>query len=588
MMERRLLLGIYFVLGVFIIFLLKLWYLQIIKGAEYKKIAEQNRLRTIDIPAPRGIIYDRNNKPLVKNIPSFDISAVKEDLPTDPVTLETLGKLLDLTPATIQGRLKKKPEYLFEPVKLKQNVSFKQAAQVEARAIDFPGLQVDVVVSREYIYGESNSHMMGYLGRLTLEQMRNPQYWDVPRMAFIGQFGVEKIYDNLLRGVAGKKIIEIDAIGRVTRVVSVQQPIKGDEISLTIDIDLQMEAEKALKGKVGAVVALDPQSGEVLVLASSPTYNPNLFSRGIEHKAWRKLISDPKKPLLNRTIQSQYPPGSIFKIITAIAALEEGIITESTSVTCKGSIYLGRVFRCWQKKGHGRVNLNRAIVESCDVYFYEIGRRLGIDKIADYASAFWLGKSTGIELDGERTGIVPSTSWKLQNIKQQWFPGETLITAIGQGYLATTPIQIARLMAAVINGGYIYKSHILKSSEHNDNQEGMVNLKNETVELIRKALVGVVSDKRGTGWRARSREVTIGGKTGTVQVVGSEKSSDDDPYEHRDHAWFAAFAPQDNPRIVVSVLVEHGGHGSKAAAPIAKRVIEKFIKKQKLKNQIAH
>jgi penicillin-binding protein 2 len=586
-MEKKILVGMYFVIIFFVIFLLKLWYLQIIKGGEYRMIAEQNRSRTIEIPAPRGIIYDRNNKALVKNIPSFDISAVTEDLPEDAETVSSLGRLLNIRYQEMRERVQKKPRYLNTSVKLKENVSLNEAARVEARAIDFPGVQVDVVISREYIYGASSSHIMGYLGRLTLEQLRDASYSDVPKQAFTGQFGVEKNYDKILRGVAGKKNIEVDAVGRITRVVSVQQPVKGEDIKLTIDIDLQIEAEKALRNRTGAVVALDPNSGEILVLASSPSFDPNLFARGIQYREWQKLINDPQKPLLNRTIQSQYPPGSIFKIITAIAALEEGVIDENTTVTCTGKIFLGRIFRCWQRRGHGIVNLRRALVESCDVYFYEIGKRLGIDKIAEYATGFWLGKLTGIELDGERKGIIPSSSWKLNTIKQRWFPGETLNTAIGQGYLATTPIQIARFMAAVVNGGIIYKPHILKSKDKDDFVEGTIKIQRDTMEKIKNALIGVVSDKRGTGWRARSKIVTIGGKTGTVQVVGSEKITENDLYKYRDHAWFVSFAPEENPQIVVSVLVEHGGHGSKAAAPIAKKVIERYFKKYPIsQNQI--
>ncbi|MCK5511509.1 MAG: penicillin-binding protein 2, partial [Thermodesulfovibrionia bacterium] len=451
-------------------------------------------------------------------------------------------------------------------------------ARVEARMIDFPGLQVDVVVSREYIYEHINSHVMGYLGRLTLEQVKGSDYRDVPKKAFIGQMGVEKIFDKILRGVAGKKIVEVDAIGRKTRVVSLQQPVKGKDIKLTIDIKLQSEAANALTDKTGAIVALDPHTGEVLALASSPSFDPNLFSRGIRYRDWAKLITDPQKPLLNRSIQSQYPPGSIFKIITALAALEEGIITDKTIVTCTGAVFEGRLFRCWKKGGHGKVNLHRALVESCDVYFYEVGKKLGIDKIAKYASAFRLGMPTGIELNSEKHGIVPSTSWKRQTKNQRWFPGETLNTAIGQGYLSVTPLQAVQLMASVVNGGTIYRPHILKNSDYSDYGKNRIRIKRKHLELIKKALLGVVSEKKGTGLMAHSDIVRIGGKTGTVQVVGGGKVTEDSVEKYRDHAWFIAFAPEEKPEIVVAVFVEHGGHGSTVAAPIAKRVIETFYK----------
>jgi penicillin-binding protein 2 len=576
-MERKIFVWTYIVIFIFVIFLLRLWDLQVVKGGEYKKIAERNRLRIIEIPAPRGIIYDRNGKALVRNIPSLDISVIKEDLPRDPETLSILGRLIGLEPKEIKARLKRASVNPFEPVKLRQDVSLKEVARVEARRIDFSGLQVEAVVSREYIYGQFASHVIGYLGRLSIEQLRDPYYSDVPRKAFIGQWGAEKVYDRILRGTAGKKVIEVDALGRAIRVVGIQQPVKGGDIRLTIDMELQAEAEKALQGKTGAVVAIDPNTGEVLALASAPSFNPNLFVRGINYKDWKRLVNDPRKPLLNRALQSQYPPGSTFKIITAIAALEEGIITEDTEFECKGSIYLGgRVFRCWKDEGHGKINLHRAIVESCDVYFYEIAKKLGIDTLAQYASDFGLGRPVGIELGGEKSGILPSTKWKLRTKQQKWFKGETLNAAIGQGYLSATPIQMARLMAAVVNGGKLLKLHILKDSDSSPHVERLVNVKPENINLIKKALIGVVKERNGTGWMARSDIISIGGKTGTTQVIKGSDIKEDIPYKYRDHAWFIAFASEEEPQIVVSVFVEHGGQGSIAAAPIAKRVIEAF------------
>jgi penicillin-binding protein 2 len=579
-MKKRISISTYIVIFIFIVFFLRLWDLQVINGGKYKKIAELNRLRIVEIPAPRGVIYDRNNNALVRNIPSFDISVVKEDIPRDPETLSALGRLIGLESVDIKARLDKASVSPFEPVKLKQHVSLEEVARVEARKINFPGLQVDVVISREYIYGEFASHTIGYLGHLTLEQAKDPDYQDVPRKAFIGQLGAEKVYDKILRGIAGKKFIEVDAIGRVIKVAGIQQPIKGRDINLTIDMKLQAEAEDALRGKAGAVVALDANTGEILVLVSTPSFDPNLFARGVSYRDWKILVNDPQKPFLNRALQSQYPPGSTFKIITAIAALEEGIITGSTKFECKGSINMGRVFRCWKEEGHGNINLHRAIVESCDVYFYEIGKKLGIDTLAQYASDFGLGSLVGVELEGERTGIVPSTEWKLRIKKQRWYKGETLNTVIGQGYLSTTPMQMARLMAAVVNGGKLYRLHLLKKDSGSDSRvEGLVGIKPENINLIKKALMGVVSDKDGTGWMARSDIVSIGGKTGTTQVVGTGNRQEGITDKYKDHAWFIGFAPVENPQIAVAVFVEHGGHGSTVAAPIAKRVIETYFKK---------
>lgn len=576
-MERRIHISAYVVIIIFIAILLRLFDLQVIRGKEYKKIAEHNRLRIIKIPAPRGIIYDRNGNALVKNIPSFDISVVKEDIPNDSETLSALGKLIGVKPDDIRIRLKRAGVNPLEPVKLKQDVSLNEVAKVEAVKTDFPGLRVDVVVSREYLYGEVASHVIGYLGRLTLEQVRDPDFTDVPRSAFVGQWGAEKLYDDILRGIAGKKVVEVDATGRVIKAVDIQKPLKGVDIELTIDIELQEEAEKSLRGKTGAVVAFDPNTGEILTLASAPSFDPNLFARGISYRDWRKIINDPRKPMLNRALQSQYPPGSTFKIVSAIAALEEGIITDKTRFGCNGSIYFGRTFRCWKEKGHGNTDLHRAITESCDVYFYEIGKRLKIYTLAKYASDFGLGKPVGVELEGEKSGIVPSIEWKLKTKKEKWYKGETLNTIIGQGYLTATPIQMARLMAAVVNGGRLYRPRILKDSNSLPLLEESVDVKPENLNLIKKALIGVVKDKHGTGWMAHSDIVGIGGKTGTTQVIKEMGIEKNVPYKHKNHAWFVAFAPQDNPQIAVAVFVEHGGHGGTAAAPIAKRVIEAYF-----------
>jgi penicillin-binding protein 2 len=580
-MDKRITVALYIVTLIFGIFLIRLWDLQIIKGGEYRRIEERNRLRVIDIPAPRGIIYDRNNKAFVNNVPSFDISVVKEELPRDDETLLALGELVGLAPDYIRKRLSASLRS-FEPVKLKQDVSFEEVAKVEARKIDFPGLQVDVVNGREYVFGHSASHVIGYLGKPSLKQLRSSEFSDVPRDSFIGQFGVEKVYDNILRGNAGKKIIEVNALGSIVKVVRIQRPVKGTDIKLTIDADLQVEAERSLSGKAGAVVAIKPGTGEILAMASSPSFDPNLFVRGIKEGEWKKLIKDPGKPFLNRAIQSRYPPGSTFKIITAIAALEEGLISKNTKYKCKGSInFGGRKFRCWKKEGHGSVDIHKALVESCDVFFYEVAKKLDIDILAEYAFDYGLGSVTGVELEGEVPGIVPNTWWKRETRNTKWYKGETLNTVIGQGYLSVTPIQMARLTAAVVNGGKLYETFIVADPGREIEPESVLNIDPRNIELVRKALMDVVQGKRGTGRIARSDVVDIGGKTGTTQVIGGVPDDKDQkaiPEKFRDHAWFVAFAPEDDPQIAVSVFVEHGGHGSSAAAPIAKRIIEAYYK----------
>ena len=576
-MEKKINITVYFVIALFALFVLRLWYLQIIRGDDYSKIDERNRIRIVEIPAPRGIIYDRNGKPLVKNIPSFDISILREDIPDDAEQLDALADLLHVKTGDLKSRLKKATSNPFEPVKLKQDISFQEVATVEARKTDFPGLQVEAVGGREYIYNQAASHVIGYLGRLSLEQMKDPEYKDVPKESFIGQFGAERVYDEKLRGIAGKKVLAVDARGKVVKVVRILKPVKGEDIDLTIDIDLQVVAEKSLQGRTGAVVAIAPDSGKVLALASAPSFNPNLFSRGIKYRDWKKLLSDRAKPLLNRSLQSQYPPGSTFKIITAIAALEEGIITRDTHFYCGGSISFGRTFKCWKAAGHGSIDLHQALVESCDVYFYEVGKKLDIDTLAEYAFRYGLGSPTDIELEREAWGIVPTREWKLNKKNEKWYTGETLNTVIGQGYLSATPVQMARLMAAVVNGGRIFNLSILKNPDGRADVERTIKITPEYIRAIKMALQGVVEEKHGTGRQAQSDIVAVGGKTGTTQVVGGVTKGQEVPERFRDHAWFVAFAPETKPEIAVAVFVEHGGHGSTGAAPVAKEIIDTFF-----------
>ena len=578
-MEKRIAIALYIIMFLSVAFVCRLWYLQVLRGNDYRKIDERNRQRVLNILPSRGIIYDRNGKSLVKNIPSFDVAAVKEDLPKDPRTIAALGKLLGMKEDEINNKLTGKIIKPFEPLTLKEDVSFEEVARVEARKIDFPGLQIKVVSGREYTYGHSASHVLGYIGSISVKQMNTPEYSDVPSESVIGQYGIEKVYDNILRGIAGKKVIEVDAVGSIIKVVRIQRPIRGRNINLTIDIDLQTEAEQSLKGRAGAVVALVPDTGEVLALASAPAFDPNHFVRGINAKEWKRLVSDPRKPLLNRAIQSQYPPGSTFKIITSIAALEQGIISDQTTHYCNGSIYFGRVFRCWKAAGHGNVSLHKAIVESCDVYFYEVAKELDIDVLAQYAFGYGMGRKTGIDLEGELPGIVPTSAWKLETKGEKWYTGETLNTVIGQGYVSATPLQMARAVATVVNGGRLYEPYLYMDPASGTKFEGTVKIGRETIALIKEALWGVVNEEKGTGKQAYSEWVDIGGKTGTTQVIGGKMKEKDLPDKFRDHAWFVAFAPVDKPKIAVAVFVEHGGQGGAEAAPIAKKIIEAYLGK---------
>ncbi len=575
--RNRILLASYVIVGLFALFAIRLWQLQVLQGKEYRKISMGNMLRIIKIPAPRGIIYDRNGAPLVKNSPYFYASLMPENL--KQVNIQYLADILGINAGDIYARINKKGLSQFEPIKLKEELTFKEIAAIEARRSDFPGLIIDIDMSREYLYGDIGAHLIGYLGKLNPSQSKNPEFKDVPPKAFIGQWGAELIFDKSLRGIPGERIIEIDALGREIKLLQENPPVKGEDLKLSIDINLQKAAEDAFAGRTGAVVALKPDTGEILGLVSLPAFDPNLFARGINYSQWAALIQDKKMPMLNRALQSQYPPGSTFKIVTAIAALNEGVITPDTKVTCTGGITYGKWrFGCWKKGGHGTVSLHKAIVESCDVYFYEAGKRLGIDKIAEYARKLGFGSETGLHLVKERSGLIPDTKWKHEKRNQQWYLGDTFNAAIGQGYVAATPMQMAQLMSVVANGGLIYRPVMVKT-EAPLQPIASVDIKPHILDLVRDGLYGVVNESGGTGGAAKSTITTIGGKTGTAQVVSIRKSSHHLPEKLRDHAWFVAFAPVEKPAIALCVFVEHGGHGSGAAAPIAKLAIEAYLKK---------
>lgn len=565
----------YIILAFFLLLVFRLWQLQILDGSYYRKISEENRLKIVRLAAPRGIIYDRNGIPLVKNSPYFTVSVAPDAF--DKLDITALSALLKIDHETLLSKKAFQRKSAYEPIRLKEGIASKEIAYIEARRSEFPGLFIDVELIREYLFGSVGAHLIGYLGKPTQSQTQKPDFRDVPHDSFIGQWGTEGLYDRYLRGVSGKKIIEINALGREIRMLEGTTSQKGQDIRLSMDINLQKEAENAFGERAGALVAIKPDTGEILALVSKPSFDPNIFAKGISPKQWEDLTTNAKRPLLNRALQSQYPPGSTFKIVTAIAGLEENAINEDSKVTCNGGLSYGRwSFGCWQKKGHGTLSLHRAIVESCDVYFYETGRKAGIDKIAYYARELGLGRESGMALVKERSGLIPDTKWKLEKRSQPWYLGETFNAAIGQGYVAVTPFQMAELVNTIANGGDVYKPVLIKI---NDKPEpaSRARLKPETIETVRRALFGVVNENGGTGWAARSSVSQISGKTGTSQVVSMERFKSA-PGKYRDHAWFVAFAPFEKPEISLSVMVEHGGHGGSAAAPIAKRAVEAYIK----------
>ena len=572
--EKIMLMG-YLVIAAFLLLVMRLWQLQILQGSEYRKLSEANRLRIVNIPAPRGIIFDRNHLPLVKNSAYYFASVIPGEFDQSKTNL--LADLLRIPAEEIHANMNRTGASPFVPVRLKQGLSFEEVAFIEARKSDFPGLMVEAEVSREYPYGDLGSHLIGYLGKPSPSQLKDPAFKDVPSDMFVGQWGIEKLFDNSLRGTPGKRIIEVNALGRQLRMLQETPPVKGNDITISIDLNLQREAEKAFGERAGALVALNPGTGEILGMISKPSFDPNLFTRGMSRDQWTAIIADKKNPMLNRALQSQYPPGSTFKIVTALAGLEENVLNPDMRVDCRGGIRVGNWhFNCWRRAGHRVVSIHRALVESCDVYFYEAGRRLGIDKIHEYATGLGLGEKTGIALGKERQGLIPSTAWKKETKKLPWFPGETLNAAIGQGYVATTPIQLAFMTAAVANGGIRYKPSLIKDAE--PVIAGKLKVNPENLYIVKRGLFGVVNERSGTGWTAKSYITPVSGKTGTAQVVASRGGPLPLSERFRDHAWFVAFAPDENPEIALAVLVEHGGHGGTTAAPIAKTAIEAYMK----------
>ncbi len=566
----------------------RLWYLQIVKGDEFRNLSENNRIRIQEVPAPRGILFDREGVPLVDSFPAFDVSLFRQDVRNAGVLIQPLSQSLSLDPEKLQIRLEAARDLpSSQALKLKTNITREELARVETRRLDLPGVMVDVVIRRNYPYGNFAAHTIGYLGEINQEELEQEEDGRHKTGSLVGKYGIEQKFESELMGENGGRQIEVNAMGRKMRVLGTAEPNPGNNLYLTLDLELQKVAEEAMTGKNGAVVAMNAQNGDILALVSKPDFDPNLFARGISPENWKSIIGNPAKPLQNRAIQGQYPPGSVFKIITALAALEEKVITPETAFSCSGALPFGnREYHCWKKEGHGRVELRRAIVESCDVYFYQVGLRLGVDRIAKYAYALGLGKPTGFPLGQEKPGLIPTSAWKLKRFRIPWQTGETLSTAIGQGFNLVTPLQIACSLSALFNGGKYFQPRVVQSVRSPDGEMIQevppsivrnINMAPENVEFIREALWGVVNAPGGTGSRAKVPGFNVAGKTGTSQVIQRrEGKTDPSVSELQDHAWFACFAPSTNPEITVVAFVEHGGGGGAVAAPVARKVMESY------------
>ena len=589
------------ILFVFALLFLRLVYLQIIKGEEYRLKSEKNAVRLKSIKSSRGLIFDTNKKLVVDNRPSFNLKIVLEDAGEVKKTVRKVAELIQVPfPELMDSIARAGKGAFYKLITLKDDISRDQLAIVEAHKFDLPGIHIDIEPTRHYIYKKSAAHLLGYLGQINYKELKSGNYPNVKTGDSIGRYGIEKSFEKYLQGKRGGRQIEVDANGRTIKILKTVEPVAGLDLNLTLDLDLQLTAEKWLENKDGAVVAIDPNNGDVLVMASNPSFDQNDFIGGISQKKWKALILDPGKPMINKAIQAEYPPASTYKIITSFAALEEKHIDMNTTAFCPGFLKYGnRVYRCWNKHGHGEMNVIDALTQSCDVFYYQAGIKTGVDALAQYAMGCGLGKKTGIMLANEKKGLIPTSAWKKKRYNESWQGGETLSIAIGQGYNLVTPLQMAVLIAAVGNGGTLFKPRIVKTIEDSHGQivkkidpeiTGGLPASKETLNIVRSALLEVVQGDRGTARRIRLKNVEIAGKTGTAQVFSIKKGEKIDnenlEYSLRDHAWFVCYAPADNPVIAISVMIEHGEHGSSTAAPIAGALIEQYIKNKPIEETL--
>lgn len=597
MYQKRLTRLTFFVFIVFGVLFVRLWFLQIINGPKYRIQSENNRIDLRDVLPFRGLIFDRNGQLLVDNRPSFMLGVIPGDVRDIDDLVNDLCRLVEIDGLSVKKKIREALKYNpFNPIYIKKGLTRDELAGIETNIFSLPGVAIEVKPRRHHIYGPLAAHLIGYLGEIGKEQLKREKYKENKLGDFVGRFGIEKKWNKYLNGIRGGEQVEVDAHGRRLKVLYQKPAEPGFNIYLTIDRGLQMLAERSLSGKAGAIIAMNPNSGEILAIASSPTFNPNDFAKGMDKEGWKTLVSNIYFPLQNRITSGQYPPGSLFKIVVALAGLEEGVIDPNEKIFCTGSYsFKGRVYRDWKEEGHGYVDLHRALVESCDIYFYKMGQLIGIDTIARYAKRLGLGTKTGFQLGDEKEGLIPSKEWKLRRWGVPWQEGETLSVSVGQSFTLATPIQMVRFISALFNGGILFRPQAMKWMGREDNETifalkpnvvGHWGLKKENMELVKKALLGVVNESHGTGWRARLNQIRVAGKTGTAQVIALPEEREsaqerDVPYKFRDHSWFVAVAPAENPLIALAILIEHSGTGGSVAAPIAKNILEDYCNKLK-------
>ncbi|WP_288893810.1 penicillin-binding protein 2 [uncultured Megasphaera sp.] len=569
-------------IAVFVVLLVRLIYLQLIAGSYYHSLAEGNRLRAIPLAAMRGVMYDRNGQILVASRPGFMVTYVPTEQRISETEIQQLAQLLDIPEETLRGKFKKKAS-TYLPTVLATDLTQDVVTRVEERRNDLPGISVDVQPIRYYPYNEMAAQVLGYVGQIDENDMKRLEGQDgITTVTQIGRAGLEAYYDDILRGKDGARQVEVDATGRPVKEMERKNPMAGRNIHLTLDLYLQQAAERAMDAQLAngigvngiAVVAMDPNTGAILAMASRPSYNPNWFTRGITAAEWKQINTNPNHPMENRVITGQYPPGSTFKLVTGAAALELKKVTSGEMIFDSGRHWLIDK-RNAGGEALGWINFKTALAKSDNVYFYEMGRRVGIDKLSEYARMFGLGEKTGIALYGESKGVVASAEYKKKVFKQGWYLGDTFNSAIGQGFQLVTPLQAAMLVSEVANGGIRYRPFLVSRIDNLDGtpykifapeQIGSLSISKSTLDLIREGMRNVAEENGTAGYLFANFPIPVAGKTGTAEN-----------YSGRDHGWFVAYAPYDHPRIVIAVLTEQGGYGSSSSGPIVKSMLEAYF-----------
>ncbi len=583
----------YVIVGVLVILLSGLWRLQILGAKDYRALAEQNRIRKVPILAPRGKLFDREGRLIVDNYPSVSAFLVREQGHDYAQDLPLIARGLHMTVEQLDGILKHyrlAPKY--QPLPLKQDITPDELEFIEAHRDEFPELETVDEERRLYPRDGFAAHLIGYVGEVSEEMLNDPNYAYYEPGDVVGKSGVEQSYDQVLRGMDGSSDVIVDSHGREVGRLGTEPATPGKSLKLTIDLDIQKAAEIALGDRNGAMIAMDPHTGEILALVSRPTFDPNEFSVRIRRNEWNKLITDPDHPLLNKAIQAQLAPGSTFKIIMSLAGLQEGVAQDLRVHCSGGASFYGRYFKCWQKGGHGEVDITKAIYQSCDVFFYTLAEKLGIDKIALWAQRLGLGSKTGIDLPGEVAGTMPSSEWKMRNYHQKWYAGETISVGIGQGAIAATPVQMMRAIAGITSGGALVRPHVVFSDEVPPDYEQAVldsypgsgnktfPVDAENWETITDAMVKVL-DPGGTDPSAHLEGIDFAGKTGSAQTASNEfLARTGQTNKVKDNAWFVGVSPRRNPDIVVCTLMESGEHG-RFAGRLAAQVIAAYVNKQR-------